>query len=137
MTVGERIKQRRLELDMTQEELAKKLGYKTRTAISNVEKGKEDLTTTRVMKFADALGVTPGYLMGWDDPNQVIQTEYKRRFNCNGMDYILRLSSSSATRAEHDEKDKTLKAIVEYVSKLNEQGIDTFEKYLKMMIIIK
>lgn len=73
MTIGERIKQRREELNLTQEELARKLGYKSRTAISNVEKNKEDLTSTRIRKFAEALEVTPGYLMGWEGLDEVIE----------------------------------------------------------------
>lgn len=68
MTVGERIRQRRKELNLTQEELASKMGYKSRTAISNVEKDLEDLTTARVRKFAQALDCEPGYLMGWSIP---------------------------------------------------------------------
>ena len=67
MTIGERIAKRRKELGLTQEELALKLGYTSRSAISNVEKDKEDLTTTRVRKFADVLEVSPCYLMGWEE----------------------------------------------------------------------
>jgi len=67
MTVGRRIAKKRKELGLTQEELAKKLGYTSRSAISNVEKDKEDLTTTRVRRFAEVLGVSPCYLMGWDE----------------------------------------------------------------------
>ena len=66
-SIGERIKNRRNELGLTQEELAHKLGYKSRAAISNVEKGLEDLTTTRVKKYAEALDCTPSFLLGWDD----------------------------------------------------------------------
>ena len=67
MTVGERIRKRRKELNLTQDELAKRMGYTSRTAISNVEKDLEDLTTTRVKKFANALETTPYVLMGWDN----------------------------------------------------------------------
>lgn len=67
MTVGERIKQRRKELNLTQTELAERMGYKSKVAISNVENGKEDLTTARVIKFANALECTPAYLHGWSD----------------------------------------------------------------------
>ena len=135
MTVGERIKHRRLELEMTQEELAKRLGYKTRTAISNVEKGKEDLTTTRVSKFAEALGVSPGYLMGWDDPERVVQRTYKRRFKHCDNDYILQLySTSELSQEEHDKKDRVLVDIIECISNLNEQGVDNLETYLSMMM---
>ena len=37
MTIGERIKLRREELQMTQEELAQKLGYKSRSSINKIE----------------------------------------------------------------------------------------------------
>ena len=70
MTVGQRIKQRRLELELSQEELAKRLGYKTRAAVCSVEKDKEDLTLDRIRKYAAALMCEPGYLAGWiDTPN--------------------------------------------------------------------
>jgi len=67
MTVGERIKKRRLELGLTQNELAERMGYTSRSAICTVEKDKEDLTTTRIRKFAEALQTTPAHLMGWQE----------------------------------------------------------------------
>lgn len=70
MTVGDRIRLKRQELNMTQLDLAKKMGYTSKTAISRVETNKEDITTVRVRKFADALNVTPSYLMGWEEEEQ-------------------------------------------------------------------
>ena len=67
MTIGERIKQRRLELGLSQEELAKRLGNKSRASVCTVEKDREDLTTDRIRKYAEALETTPSYLMGWED----------------------------------------------------------------------
>lgn len=67
MTTGERIKQRRTELGLTQLELAQRLGNKSRASVCTVEKDKEDLTTTRIQQYAKALECTPGYLMGWED----------------------------------------------------------------------
>ncbi len=67
MTIGERIKKRRMELGLTQGELAERMGYTSRAAICTVEKDKEDLTTTRIRRFAEALQTTPSYLMGWEN----------------------------------------------------------------------
>ena len=64
--VGANIKQRRLELGLTQTDLAKRLGYNSRVAVCRVENGKEDLSTERVRKFAKALNCTPADLMGWE-----------------------------------------------------------------------
>ena len=67
MTVGERIKQRRLELGLTQEELAKRMGYNGRTSVCVAEQRGDNVTTTRVAKFAKALGVSPMWLMFGED----------------------------------------------------------------------
>lgn len=69
MTVGQRIKERRKELLMTQSDLAKRIGVSSKAAVSRVENSREDLTTDRVRKYADALHCTPAYLMGWDVGN--------------------------------------------------------------------
>lgn len=65
-TIGARIKARRQELKMTQRDLAARMGYKDHTTITRTEAGKVDLPQSRVAQFAEVLGVTPGYLLGWD-----------------------------------------------------------------------
>ena len=68
MTVGDRIKQKRLDLGLTQQDLAERMGYKTKSDISRVERDYEqNLTLDRVALFAEALNVTPAFLMGWED----------------------------------------------------------------------
>lgn len=67
MHIGERIKQRREELHMSMDDLAQKLGYKSRTSIFKIESGSTDLPLSKVEEFAAALFVTPQYLMGWED----------------------------------------------------------------------
>ena len=69
MTIGQRIKQRRIELGLSQEQLAHKLGNKSRASVCTVENDKEDLTSDRIRKYAEALETTPAYIMGWEDKN--------------------------------------------------------------------
>ena len=64
-TVGNNIRKRREELGMTQEELAKKLNYKSKSTINKIEAGINDITQSKVVAFADALETTVAYLMGW------------------------------------------------------------------------
>lgn len=66
-TLGQRIRKKRLELHLSQEELAKRLGYKSRSSINKIELGLNDITQSKVAEFAYALGVSVAYLMGWDD----------------------------------------------------------------------
>lgn len=61
------IKERRIELDMSQQELAEAVGYKGKSMISQVEKGMVDLPESMIIKFADALYTTPATLMGWEN----------------------------------------------------------------------
>lgn len=61
------IKKRRTELNMTQEELAQKMGYSGKSMIAKIEAGKVDLPQSKIMAFAAALNTTPSYLMGWDE----------------------------------------------------------------------
>lgn len=67
MTIYERIKSLREKLNMTQEELAHKTGYKSRSAINKIEAGLRDINQSQIVDFAKALDVTPAYLMGWED----------------------------------------------------------------------
>ena len=66
-TLNQNIKKRRVELNMTQEELATKTGYKSKSAISKIELGERDLSQSQISVFAKALKTTPSYLMGWQD----------------------------------------------------------------------
>lgn len=74
-TIGERIKKRREELNMTQAELARILGYKSRTSVYKMELGERGLPQKKIQQTAEALHTTPEYIMGWeekpkDEPNQ-------------------------------------------------------------------
>ena len=59
------IKKYRIENNLSQSELAAKVGYADKTMISRIENGNVDLPQSKIVEFANALGVTPGTLMGW------------------------------------------------------------------------
>lgn len=67
MTIGERIKARREELGLTQQELAEKLGYKSKSSINKIELNIQNLTQSKIKSIAIALETTPSYIMGWND----------------------------------------------------------------------
>lgn len=80
-TVGNNILQMRKQLGWTQEELAKRMGYKSKSTINKIELGINDIPQSKIVKFADVLGTTPAVLMGWSEnekknsPNKVALTE--------------------------------------------------------------
>ncbi|WP_094607772.1 hypothetical protein SPSIL_008600 [Sporomusa silvacetica DSM 10669] len=67
MEFFERIRLRREELNMSQEELAKRLGYKSRSSINKIEIGENDIPQSKIKAFAEVLQTSPSYLMGWED----------------------------------------------------------------------
>lgn len=69
-TIGERIKQRRKELKISQEELSNKLGFESRSSISKIEKGFRRVPINKVGDFADALQTTTAWIMGWESQEE-------------------------------------------------------------------
>ena len=74
MNTGKRIKQRRKQIGMSAEQLSEKIG-KSPATIYRYENGDiKAVDSTILLPIADALGVTPGYLMGWEeDPDPVAE----------------------------------------------------------------
>lgn len=61
------IKNRRIELGLTQEELARRTGYADKSIIAKIEAGRIDLPRSRILAFASALNTSPSWLLGWED----------------------------------------------------------------------
>lgn len=74
MTIGERIKQRRIFLGLSADDLAGKLG-KNRATIYRYESNFiEKMPTSIIQPLAEALQTTPAYLMGWqDEDNNIVK----------------------------------------------------------------
>lgn len=67
MTIGERIRRRREALGMSQEELAHRIGYKSKSSINKIELDVQQLRQSKIKQIADALETTTDYVMGWED----------------------------------------------------------------------
>ena len=57
----------RKQLGLTQEELAKRMGYKSKSTINKIELGINDIPQSKIVQFAEVLGTTPAHLMGWSE----------------------------------------------------------------------
>ena len=75
-TVGQRVKEKRLELGMTQDALARAAGYHSRSTINKIESGERNLSFPRIAELADALGVTRATL--WSKVNGVTPINIKQ-----------------------------------------------------------
>ena len=71
MELYKNIRNRRIELGLTQAELAKKIGYRSISTIAKIERGINDIPQSKIKAYADALNTTPGELMGEVEPAPV------------------------------------------------------------------
>ena len=112
--IGRNISLKRKELGLTQEELAQRMGYKSKSTINKIELGINDIPQSKVVKFAEVLNTTVAYLMGWEE-------EAKK--NDTLSDVVVRL--------------RTDKAFFETVSMLYELNPDKLTGVKQMLSLIK
>ena len=66
MTIGQRIKEMRLDKNLTQDELAARI-HTTKQTIHKYENGIiTNIPSSKIEAIANALNTTPDYLMGWE-----------------------------------------------------------------------
>ena len=69
MDLANKVRSRREALGLSQEQLALRMGYSSRTSINKIENGRP-CTQKIIARLADALNTTPAYLMGWEDQEE-------------------------------------------------------------------
>lgn len=88
---GERVRRIRRERDMTLEELARACGYTAnncRSSMSGIETGKTDIGISKLIDLAKALGVSEGYLLGFEDRSGAIinaPMDYQNLDDCDKL----------------------------------------------------
>lgn len=73
--IGERIKALRIQNNLTQQELADKLHYKSRSTINKIELGINEIHPTKIFAFANALNTTPEYILGWKNDYKIYENK--------------------------------------------------------------
>lgn len=74
--LGKKIKTRREQLGLSQDELAKMLGYKHKSSINKIELGAADVPRAKVPAFAKALGMTAAEFSGWTEERKTASFSY-------------------------------------------------------------
>ena len=108
--IGSRIKQRRKELNMSQEELALKIGYKSKSSINKIEKDDRGLPRSKIETIAKALGTSPEYIMGWE-------------YTCNAFsDNLKRLLNGEELKTRDTEGTTPKEEMIKMFDSLNTEG---------------
>lgn len=126
--IGQRIKQAREALGMTQAELARRMGYSARSTINRIENGSQAFPMKKLDKFAQVLDVTPASLAGFtkadipDGLNKEYYIDYIH--DSNNPDFLaaiegtpsddlcIKIKASDLDDSEVDYMDKQLDFIV-------------------------
>lgn len=91
--IGRRIRNLRTEHNMTQRELAKRLGLVS-SAISNYEKGTREISIEIIIKISDLFEVDTSYLLG---VNNVMQSgKRKLQVSDDEIEFILEMRKQSS-----------------------------------------
>ena len=108
MEFANRIKFYREQLELSQLDLAKRMGYKNKSSISRAENG-SDIKPKTLVKFANALNCTVEDLMGIDSPK-------------NNVNYGATLANTV--------DDTQLREFIEYYVKLSADDKATMLKFI-------
>ena len=108
------IKERRVQIGMSQDELAKKTGYTSRSSIAKIEKGEVDLQQSKIELFAKALGVSQPEVMGWEENATVENAELLAEI---AMDFELLGYAEKILRMECSRKYK----VYGYIDRITEE----------------
>lgn len=89
MSVGQNIRRAREAKQMTQDELASRMGYKSRSTIARIENGDNDVSQSKLKKFSEILDVSIGFLLDGTDSG----------------DSTSEINNNPPTLSERDERD--------------------------------
>lgn len=106
MTVADRIKEKRELLGLTQYDLAEKLGLKSATSITRIEKSGDNVSLKDVRRIADILGCSEIELM-FDD-KQVVEyamlNPNKTKVNIYDVERVFERYVEQAIKLDHIQK---------------------------------
>ena len=90
------IRNRRNELGITQEDMAKKLGYTDRSSIAKIESGGVDISYSKIIAIANILGLDPVSFFEFDDKEDEEVVTLFNRLPSSQKEAFLNLLRSTA-----------------------------------------
>ena len=127
MSIGEKIKQRRIELGMSQRDLAEKMLYNHHSTIAKIETGDVDPSYSRILQFSEILNVPVSFLIDEDSfskktttnevGQRIRQARMEKQMTQEELGHLLGVEKSAIAKYENGRivnlKQNTLKLISE------------------------
>lgn len=98
MGIAENIKRRRLELDISQQELANAMGYKSRSTIAKIEAGENEVPESKIHKFAKALDTSVEFLRTGIEVNKISFSVEAKEYSGQQKNVVIVLAGGKSTR---------------------------------------
>ena len=99
-----KIKELRKKAGLSQDQLAKMVGYTSRSTINKIEKGLIDLPQSKIAELASALNTTPVHLMGYDDDIKELPIENKTFVSFKYSSDVTNLASDKQAKEKLDKE---------------------------------
>lgn len=135
MTIYERIKFRRKELDLTAEEVAKALNVSRATIYRYESSEVEKLPITILEPLAEVLKTTPAYLMGWTDKQSTYEPKKEKLIshfdllNSTGqdkaIDYVSDLADNPKYKLANEVQEEEAEYYIEAAAAHHKTGVYT------------
>ena len=128
--IGKKLRQLREEKGMTQEELAHKVGYKSRVSINKIEL-QRDVPLKKLSLIAKALDVSPSELAGWEE----YDTDKKQDHSITKTDEkCYYLSDAARDMAEFLHKNPEYKVLFDASRKVKPEDLEKAIKAVGLFI---
>lgn len=101
MKTGEIIRQLRIEKGITQDELAKAVGYQHKSSITKIETGAADISQKKIAQIAKALDVTPDYLFFGNTQDSLVESGERQPL---GYEHLKKFVDIISTMTEEEKK---------------------------------
>lgn len=102
--IGDRIREARERKGMTQDDLAKRLGYESRGAVYKIESGRNDVKQRMIPQLAEILGVSISYLLETNDKDYSPKPLFERA-KCKAVPVYSGVSCGSGSWVAEEPED--------------------------------
>lgn len=96
--IGSRIRERRLAMELTQTELAARLGYANKSMVSLIENGKRALNASQILPVAEALGCSIDDLLDGPESKRELIIELFDQLTDEQKDAVLQFLKATISK---------------------------------------
>ena len=131
--IGRIIRDLRTSAGMTQEELAHRIGYKSKVSINKIESGQRSLTRDKIKDIAEIFGVSPLLILGYDEDEQLYKKLYSKTDSIESAPEGYYTNPETAEIAQEIFDDPDLRTLFHVARNASPEQLKLAKEMLEMM----